>query len=212
MPETVNEPDSANPGGVMTLATVTKHHAETCTIEIRRHNTSTRNPGNYLVFVENVHWGRIHTTWHGRHGTVYHLSDFNGAVGHDEPSGYKHRADRFVEVQTRLPPKQPWHSTRPRATVIEVMTVMVRKAIASGDFRHPQVRAAEISEAKRVQEAVSKRIAAEQEAEWNARIDVVIRDGDQSFQGLGPQGKRVTFHPDELREAIHAAMKWAQSK
>lgn len=195
--------------------------AQKCTVEIRSHNPGQFDRGNYLVLVDDVLWGRIHTTWHGMHGTTYHLADLHGAVGHHEESKFRSAGGgRFVEVQARIPNKRQWYSEHnigkpqdqhvARPTAEQVQVTMVREAIAAGYFRHPHVRAAEISDANAKREQLNRQVEAEKDADWNARIDVVLDKGE--YLGTCERPGIHFENVDALKAAIRDAMKWAQSK
>lgn len=180
------------------------------TLEI--HKRTEHDRGTKKVLVNGEQWGWVTTTWHGRHGTKFHLLDMFEAI--HKPAD--NRPGRMTQVVIRCPDKRDWvreNVGKPQpwpkmATSESVILDMVNEAIRNEWLRSPATRAAEVKSARDASARATAKMEQKAETEWNKKIDRIMELG----LNLSPdsRGLMARFEIAPLRLAISEAMKWAQ--
>lgn len=170
--------------------------------------------GTKKVLVNGEHWGWIRTKFHGMHGTSFHLSDLHGIIYKPAPTNYN--AKRMVELECRSVNKRHLRIENifkdddakvPIPTNDEIIIKMIANAIASDWFRSPTTRKDEIKKARKAQTDAALAEKKHAEKMWENVINDILVLGTVK----GPDAL-VFSSTGALREAIHDAMKWAQTQ
>lgn len=169
-----------------------------------------RNPydrGTKKILVDHAHWGWIFTEWHGVWGTSYHLHDMIGTV--TKPAKEDDPGRSRVEIKAISRKKAIGNNEKTDASMTPdgIMLTMVQRAIEQGWLRSPTTRTKEATEINAKVEAARATASEQRKTEWNDRINQVLQLGF----GIG-DSSRVEFDTVILRDAIHAAMTWAQTR
>lgn len=193
-------------------------------VRLEQHKRSEYDRGYYHVLVNGRAWGSVETFWHGVHGTKYFLSDLHGKLwrpGETVTGGPRDGKPRMDYVQARSPDRQQWvreqiAGGKPRdqwdrePQGSDVMLDMVCNAIADDTLRDPDTRNAEVQAERDVREQRAQALNADEAACWDVRIDIVLNRGEYLAKC---DHKGIHFEDvDALKEAIRAAMQWAQAR
>lgn len=190
-------------------------------IEIVPFKRSQYDRGSSKIIVDGVEWGSFRAEHHGMHGLSYHALDLHGAVMvlRDDPLGRRKRKETVVG-EASFRPKSAKHIFRENIgkpddqkirplTTRDQLREYVRELIAGNHLRHPEVRQAEIEEARRQHAETTARFEREQKENWDCRIQMVL---DKAVLGESSTGERAVFNVADLKEQISRAMKWAQAQ
>jgi hypothetical protein len=164
--------------------------------------------GRKRILVDGVEWGSIHMESHGCHGPTYHFVQMGSNGGYlSEPSA-SGRSHHDISVQATG--KRRRQADEP--PINQLLLYKIRELIEAGKLRDPAVVK---GEQKREAEAMAARnaeIEAEERREFEARADAAITEASNNDL-LG--GTLEFVHEDQraiLRDAIMAAMRWAQTR
>lgn len=160
-------------------------------------------PGHKMIMVDGLMWGRVHCNHHGSMGTSYNFSPADGGLIYRDSLSSWNRTP--VQVDGDKLARRRANNGEVPAPLAERLMVAVRKLIADGKLRHPEVIGAEKREAAAKARAEEEERKAKEDTEWEARASAAI-----AMANLAPALRL----PDRQRLAkrIIEAMRWAQSQ
>lgn len=162
-------------------------------------------PGERVIIVDGVRWGRTYAEHLSRYGVRYWFKDAGGSVIYApgyKPS-YTKKDDWHRELVTisrrngrsKLDPP-------PAKNTDEAILIKVRELIERGQLRNPSVIKAE-AEARRAQFAADRAAAATEESR---------RFREKAIEALGDCLNGTVERSEMLIDRVVAAMRWAQTQ
>jgi hypothetical protein len=161
--------------------------------------------GRKSILVDGAKWGSVHMETHGVHGPTYNFVQ-DGAPGYIMEPGAN---GRFHVISVRATNKRRRPGDEP--PIEQLVFNKVHQLVAEGRLRDPVAAKADTDRRLAEAEAVRQRVAEKEQSEFEERADQAIQSAsDETTGGL------LEFINDQqrmiLRDAIVAAMRWAQTK
>lgn len=156
-------------------------------------------PGERIITVDGVAWGRTYVEHHGCHGTSHTFHQQHGeTIGEARPALGK-GAPRFHAVTVRSQNKRFWRDPSPWRPTEEAVLEKARELVAAGKLKHPDVELARQAAVRRtMQEAQAARDS----------------EGRTKFRAKAIEALGLNQDPGDslLVDKVVAAMEWAQSQ